>query len=370
MSPDRLASSFDAQNRWADWRADLAQSLFLSFAAAATLAFVLFALQPIWPSVFARAAPWGGMRTASGLGVLVALACVAWARQYARRLALQHQRDWLAALPIPAQARQRHRQQRGLLQIGWRAGLALALLLWGAATAGGLQSMLLACLAAGLGVGVLLSIPATKIDAVRLVGREAVRPLAAAVRIKAETRGLALLGAAIEPAVARLPRSARWVAFALFLVPVGMPLVGILVLVLFLGALGLAVDLLRHWRERYLIDLAWLAALPLPGRRLLLAYVPFLLRRALPLIGVVGASLYAMGAPAWFALLAGLLLAAALAHAVVCSYAARLSRRRFALLLSTQYLILFASVQVLPLALPLVLLLCVGHAWRLGERQS
>jgi hypothetical protein len=191
---------------------------------------------------------------------------------------------------------------------------------------------------------------------------------ASAVSIASGTSGLALLGAALEPAIARVPRSAPWVAGGFMLLPPSTPLLALPALILLVSAASLALDLIAHWRTRYLADQAWLAAQPLPPARLLGAYLTPLAKRGSLLALVFGACLHALGAPALFSWVLALALWLLLADAVLCAFATRLTPWRFPLLLLLHATALVASAQVLPPALPLILLACGVSAWRRGLR--
>ena len=159
-----------------------------------------------------------------------------------------------------------------------------------------------------------------------------------------------------------------WVALAFILFPPSTPMVGVFGLMLLLTSLALALDLIGHWRQRYLADAAWLAAQPLPPARLLGAYRNTLLRRAGWLVLLFGACLHALGAPGLFALALALLLAGALADGVLCAYATRTQPQRYPLLLMLHGVSMFAAFQVLPPAAPLIFAACLGQAWRKGNR--
>jgi len=69
-----------------------------------------------------------------------------------------------------------------------------------------------------------------------------------------------------------------------------------------------------------------------------------------------------------FALALTVMLAAAVADAVLCGFATRRAPGRFPMLLILHGVIVVATTQVLPPALPLVWLGCAFTAWRQGNR--
>ncbi len=367
MTADLLQQRYSLHNRWTEWRADAAQSLFLVAVAIVFLGLLLVVLDPVWARIFAPSAPWARMRVALVLALLLAIGIAFTGRRRALQLARMQAADWLAAMPIQPELRARFRRQKVLGQLALVSAGVLALSAWGIVRAGfGVTAVVLLILA-GIAAGLLLNLRSAWVVGADAAPSDTQRALAAAVAIRPGTAGLALLGAAIEPGLARLSRSARWVAFVLMLLPVGIPLAAVAVMVLLFGVLGLSFDLIRHWRERYAIDQRWLAAQPLPPRRLLAAYLPRLVRRTLPLTVIASACVLAMGAPAWFTLVVAGAHLWLMAHALLCSYATRGSPRGFMLLLALHYLALIGSLQVLPLALPLLAAGCLWHAWRRGE---
>lgn len=370
MSPDRLQQVFAWQNRINDWRALGAQSVFLGVAGGAFVVMFLMIADPFWSRLLAANSPWAREHVSGILALMLAITVATLARRRAHNLALLQRSDWLAALPIDPQIRQDFRRRSSVLHLALNVAAALLLLAWGQFRSNSGAYVFAPLLALGCAAGLLLGWRSANVR-LRCGQIEPMqRPLAAAIKIVPGTEGLDLLGAAIEPGLARLPRSARWVAFALLLLPVGMPLMAIFVIVLLIGSLGQSVDLIRHWRERYRIDLRWLAAQPLAPRRLLGAYLRPMTRRALLLDLIFAASVLAAGAPLWFATMAALVLATAMAHAILCSYATRDTQRGFTLLMSTHYLCMFATAQILPFVLPIAALACALHAWRRGEALS
>ena len=367
MTADLLQQRFALHNRWMEWRAEPAQSLFLVAAAAIFVVFALVVLDPLWARIFAPAAPWAGTRVAAALALMTAIGIALAGRRRAWHLASLHAKDWLAVMPIPPLLRARFRRRAVVRQLVLASALVLMLIAWGLIRADTWRSVLGQCLSAGVLAGLVVSLRSAWVVAVSLGPGATNRPLAAAVVIRPGTAGLALLGAAIEPGLARLSRSARWVACVLMLLPAGIPLVAVAVMVLLFGVLGLSFDLISHWRERYAIDLRWLAAQPLLPRSLFGSYLPRLAWRTLPLTAIASACVLAMGAPPWFTLVVAGAHLWLMLHALVCSYATRGSPHAFALLLTVHYVALITSWQVLPPALPLLALGCLLHAWRRGE---
>jgi len=369
MDADRLQQRFIRLNRWNDWKADLSQGLFHAAAAVAFLSLCAWFFEDQWLRVLNALASMRGAFTLVSLAALSAIVLIVGGRIKHAALARAHASDWLAAMPIVTAQRQRFRRhqvrQTQLLQIAlcmiaagggiWRADASMSPWMWS----------VLSGIVLGLVITHLISI-----RAVALASPASKRPLAAAVNIAPGTHGLRLLGAAIEPAIARLPRSARWMAGAMLLLPVGVPATAILIIALLMGSLGLSIDLLKHWRERYRIDRGWLAAQPLPARRLFGAYLPYVLPRAGLLVAVFGLSIATAGAPAWFAVMAAVGLFTALAHAALCTYATRECEHQFPLLMSIHYVAMVAIVQVIPPALPVIVIACCTHAWRRAEQRS
>jgi hypothetical protein len=365
LSPDRLVLEFLRRNRWDEWRARGAETLFTALSAAAFAGFALWVIDPWWSRLLAPDSPW--MRTAPAmlLAVATALALVWRAHRRHRALAQAQRDDWLAAMPIaPAMRAQARRRVVALSTAITLAGM-LALLAWVSLRIGQVVPPVASiALAAGIGAAIGAVLPATN---ARPVDTSKARQRAVAVAIAPGTAGLALLGAALEPIAARLPRSAPWVALAFMLFPPSTPLIAVFGLMLLFTSLALALDLIAHWRERYLADAAWLAALPLAPGRLLGAYRRPLLRRGSMLVLLFGACVHALGAPALFAAALALLLAAAMLDAVLCAYATRGQPSRYSLLLMLHGASVFATVQVLPPAAPLIYAACLWQAWRKGN---
>lgn len=365
LSPDRLALDFLRRNRWDEWRARGAESLFMALATAGFAGFALWVIDPLWARLLAPDSPW--MRAAPGLLLAMATAlALVWRAHRLRHALAQAQRDdWLAAMPIAPAMRAQARRRVVALASAAASVMTLMLLGWVSWRIGHfvlpVASMALAAVTGGVLAAML---PAARIrqgDSTRM------RDRAVAVAIEPGTGGLALLGAALEPVAARLPRSAPWVALAFMLFPPSTPLIAVFGLVLLFTSLTLALDLIAHWRERYLADAGWLAAQPLPSARLLGAYRGPLLRRGSTLVLLSGGCLHALGAPALFAAVLAVLLAAAMLDAVLCAYATRGQPSRYPLLLMLHGAGVFATVQVLPPVAPLIYAACLWQAWRKGN---
>ena len=364
-NPDRLILDFLWRNRWDEWRARAAESLFLALASAAFAGFALWLADPLWPRLLAHDSPW--MRTAPAmlLALATALALVWRARRLSHALAQAQRDDWLAAMPIaPAVRAQARRRVVARASATTSAG-TLILLGWVSLRTGHVALPVASIAVAAVSGGLLAALlPAAHVKQADLARG---RARAVAVAVLPATRGLALLGAALEPVAARLPRSAPWVALAFMLFPPTTPLIAVFGLMLLFTSLALALDLIAHWRARYLADAAWLAALPLSPRRLLGAYRRPLLRRGGTLVLLFGACMHALGAPALFAAGLALLLAAAMLDAVLCAYATREQPSRYPLLLMLHAASVFATIQVLPPAAPLIYAACLWQAWRKGS---
>lgn len=366
LSPDRLTLDFLRRNRWEEWRARGPESLFMALATAAFAAFGLWVADPVWARLLAPDSPWMRTPPALMLATATALALLWRARRQHRALALAQRDDWLAAMPIAPATRAAARSRVVAQACATALGATLALLGWVSLRIGEVP-MPLAAIAAAAVIGSALGI-ALRATSVRPDDPSRAGARASAVAIAPGTAGLALLGAALEPVAARLPRSAPWVALAFMLFPPSTPLVAVFGLMLLFTSLALALDLIGHWRQRYLADAAWLAAQPLPPARLLGAYRGTLLRRAGTLVLLFGACLHALGAPALFALALALLLAAALVDCVLCAYATRVQPQRYPLLLMLHGVTVFATFQVLPPAAPPIFAVCLWQAWRKGNR--
>lgn len=368
INPDLLVRDFLRHNRWSQWRARAAETAFSALALLVFAGFALWVGDSLWTRLLAPGTPWARPLPAALVGVATAFAIVARARSRGRHLARVHASDWLAAMPLPAGARRNARARlvasdAALLLLGVWSTLA-----WAWLRADQSAPVLVVALALGSlgGSAIAWLMPGAPSEpaAERIQRRER----ASAVAIAAGTQGLRLLGAALEPAAARLPRSAPWVAFAFLLFPQSTPLIAVPGLVLLFTALTLSLDLIGHWHVRYLADQAWLDAQPLLPRHLFRAYLPYLTRRTLVLSLIFGACLHVLGAPLLFALALTVMLAAAVADAVLCGFATRRAPGRFPMLLILHGVIVVATTQVLPPALPLVWLGCAFTAWRQGNR--
>lgn len=364
-SPDLLQRHFEWRNRLADWRARAGESVFVALASLAFLAFALLLADPHWSGVLRSDAAWARPLPALLAGLALAAALLSVTHSRRGTLAREQRSDWLAAMPVAPAVRRRARATVVARAAAASTLLLLALLAWAALRANAPSMALLASLAGGALLASLLA----RWTPERGRAREtAHRARAVAVAVPPGTRGLALLGAALEPAVARLPKGAPWVAGAFILLPPSTPAIAIPALLLLFSAASMAFDLVAHWRARYLADQAWLAALPMAPARLFAAYVPTLLRRGTVLCLLVGGCLHLLGAPALFAWLLALALWLALADAVLCAFATRLTPTRFPLLCMLHASVLLASTQVLPPALPLLYAACAVQAWRQGLR--
>ncbi len=365
INPDSLLHRHVWRNRVERWRAQAAESAFTACAAAAFAGFGLWITDPLWPRLLRSDAAWARPLPVVLLALMLATALGLRALGQRRKLAGNERDDWLAALPIAPALRRHARRRRVAIASALTSAAIILITAWAAVRVEHAANALLAALTAGAATGALASwfLP----EGAAATGTLP-RPRAAAVAVPPGTRGLALLGAAMEPAVARLPRGAPWMAGFFLLLPPSTPAIAIPGLIVLITALTLAFDLIGHWRTRFLGDQLWLCAQPLPPARLLRAYLPALAKRGTLLALVIGASLHALGAPALFAWVVALAIWLLLADGVLCAYATRLAPRRFPLLLMLHGATLAASAQVLPPALPIVLGACAWTAWRRGNR--
>jgi hypothetical protein len=364
-NPELLLHRHVWSNRVQHWRAQAAESAFTALAAAAFIGFGLWIADPLWPRLLRSDAAWARPLPAALLALTLAAALGLRALGQRRALAASERDDWLAALPIAPALRRHARRRRIAIASALSAGLLAALGAWAAARAEQPAIAVLAALAVGAAMGALASwfLPEGAAAAAVLA-----RPRAAAVAVPPGSRGLALLGAALEPAVARLPRGAPWMAAFFLLLPPSTPAIAIPVLIVLITAITLTFDLIAHWRSRFLGDQLWLNTQPLLPARLLRAYLPALAKRGTLLALVIGACLHALGAPALVAWGLALAIWLLLADAVLCAYATRLAPWRFPMLLMLHGATLAASAQVLPPALPIALGACAWTAWRRGNR--
>ncbi len=364
-NPDLLLHHYAWRNRTALWRAQIAESAFTASALLAFIGFGLWVVDPQWTVLLRSDASWARPLPATLLALTLATLLLLRGRAQRRALASVERNDWLAALPIEPDLRRQARRHRVALATAASALAMVAVIAWAASRAEQPAITLLIALPAGAVLG---SVGVWLIPEGRAARSPVSRARAAAVNIAAETRGLELLGAALEPAVARLPKGAPWVAGSFMLLPPSTPSIAIPGLMLLFTAASLLLDLIVHWRARFLADQSWLAAQPLPAARLFNAYLGALAKRATLLSLVVGACLHALGAPAVFAWLLALALWLLFADAVLCAFATRLTPWQFPMLLMLHGAALLASLQVLPPAVPLVLLACAVLAWRRGVR--
>jgi hypothetical protein len=366
-NPDLLARHYRRANRWALWRAQPGESLFQLFALLLFGGFALWVAEPLWTAVLAVGAPWATWITTACVGGATAAALWLRATRALRLLADSRHGDWLAAMPLTAERRAQARYRELLGAHLTVVLLAASLLLWASLRATAASPELRLMLVLGLALGALLG-ASQREQLPRLAPASAATgAIAAVANIAASVRGLALLGAALEPASARLPKTAPWVAGSFLLFPQSTPIIAIPALILLFTALSSVFDRISEWRQRYLADQLWLAAQPLAPRRLFLAYLPFLLRRIALWSAVFGVCVYSLRAPALFALVLALLLASAAADMVLCGFATRRNPPRFKLLLAVHGVVLLTTTQVLPPALPLVFIACAWSAWRQGH---
>ncbi len=364
-NPDLLAAHFERLNLIAAWRARLDEALFQILAALAFVGFGLWLMDSWWQLLLSSQTPWAQPWPSALLGMLVCAGFLMQARRFHAQMLKQHQGDWLSALPVAetqrSLARARQRAPR-LLILGLAAML---LLLWASWRSPDHSTQLCLALALGISVGALAGawIPAgtTPPEAA------AIGTARQSVPVPDSVSGLPLLGAALEPASARLPKTAPWIGGSFLLFPPSIPVIALLALLVLLSTLSLLIDLVSHWRARYLIDAQWLAAEALTPRRLFAAYLPPLLKRMAIAAAVVCACLHAIGAPLLMTLLVGISLIGAVADAVLCGFATRLQPRRYPLLLMLHAVLVVACLQVLPPAAPIVLLGCAISAWRRGN---
>ncbi len=366
-NPDLLVRAYLRSNRLAQWRARAAETAFSALALATFAGFALWVCDALWTRALAADAPWAQALPAGLIGLVVTVATIFRARNRGRQLAREHAADWLAAMPMDATTRQHARRRLVGADTAGMLLLALATLGWAWLRADSPAPALGLALGLGslAGGAIVALMPGARSEPADANAQS--RERGSVVAIATGTTGLRLLGAALEPAAARLPRSAPWVAFVFLLFPQSTPVIAVPGLVLLFTALTLALDLVGHWRARYLADQAWLAAQPLRPLRLFTAYIPYLFRRSSILCLLFGGCMHALGAPLLFALALSLLLAAAVADAVLCGFATRRTPARFSLLLITHGVIIVATTQVLPPALPLVWLGCAISAWRQGQ---
>ena len=367
MNPDLLAERYRIANIWATWRVRSGEMLFQALAGLAFLAFALWLTDPWWQSLLDPRALWAQAWVALALGVTVLLAVLVHAQRAHQALARWQRGDWMATLPIAAAERAHARQRQVVLRLLIFTPMALSVLCWARWRSSEPAAELSLALSLGLTLGTLIALfrhSGWDVPGAIAAERNMQR---AALPISDNVAGLRLLGAALEPVAARLPKTAIWVAGSFLLFPPSTPLIAVLALLALFTALSLTVDLIGHWRARYLLDLQWLAAEALRPRRLFAAYLPWLVRRGLLLSFIVGCCVYALGAPPVFALALTAVLLATLANALLCGFATRQSPARYPILLTLHAVILLATTQVLPPALPLVWLACGWSAWRKGN---
>lgn len=367
-NPDLLVDRYTRANRVADWRARSGELAFQLAAGGAFLGAGLWATDGLWPVLLDARAAWARPLALTLIAAACALAIALRSRSMRQSLARQHAGDWLAAQPIPSTTRCLARRRRTLARIGVATLAALLVVAYARLRAGASGSMLAPALAGGCIAG--LAIAALLRESLRASALTASVPAmrASAVSIAPQASGLSILGAALEPMSARLPKTAPWVALSFLLFPPSTPLIALPALILLFTALSTSLDLVVHWRARFLADQAWLAAQPLPARQLFGAYRGYLIRRALPWSLAFGLCLFAIGAPLPAAFLMALALLTAVFDAILCGYATRLSPWRFPLLLTLHGLIVVSTLQVLPPALPFAVGACAFTAWRRGNR--
>ncbi|MFO1494078.1 MAG: hypothetical protein U1F26_05405 [Lysobacterales bacterium] len=366
MNADALWQQCERQNQLALWRARAPEALFLSLVLAAVLALLLWVLDARWQLVLGAELRWNRWSTAL-LPALMALGTLTYPVLRAYRLQRRKMRsDWLAAQPLPNAVRRHAARHRALLVLALRSAAALLLWAWVAWRLPAGSPWLNAVL-----IGILLSPPllwlATRGEP--RAGRTARRgPPPAISVVPPLAHGMPVLGLALEPQWRRLPRTGWALGLGLLLIPMGSGLWLILGVALGFTAFGAGTDLVAHWRLRYLADVAWLAALPLPPRRLFLAYGRELARRSTAIALALLVAAHACGLPLPLATALALAATMLIAHALLLAYATRAQPHRFRLQLPVHYAGLLASTQVfLPLLLPLWLGLC-WWLWRRGSR--
>jgi hypothetical protein len=367
-NPDLLVDHYTRANRVADWRARTGELAFQLAAGGAFLGAGLWAADGLWSVLLDPRAAWARPMSLALIAAVCALAIVLRSRSMRQSLARQHSGDWLAAQPISWSTR-RHARRRRTLTRACATVLATMLLIgYAVVRSENAGSLLSLALAAGCIAG--LALAAMLPESYRSSTLTAWAPptRASAVSVPAQTAGLAILGAALEPMTARMPKTAPWLALSFLLFPPSTPLIALPALILLFTALSASLDLVVHWRQRFLADQAWLAAQPLPARQLFGAYGPWLVRRALPWSLAFGICLFAIGAPPLAAAALALALLTALFDAILCGYATRMLPWRFPLLLMLHGLVVLSTLQVLPPALPLVVGACALTAWRQGNR--
>lgn len=368
-NPDLLAEHYHWTNRWSEWRARSGETLFQVLAGFAFLGFILWLSDHGWNSLLHAGAFWTQPWAALVIGMLVLIGFSVQSRRARTRLARQQSDDWLAALPLPQTFRAvANRHQVGLHTLITTL-LALLLLLWARARSADAAPEFSLALAFGIAAGGLIAARSSVVGRVRHADRGLSTCGRAAVPVPDHVSGLGLLGAALEPVSARLPKTAAWVAGSFLLFPPSTPLVALFALLVFFTTLSLSIDLITHWRARYRVDLLWLASEALLPRRLFAAYLPWLVRRGLVYSLVAGCCFYAFGAPPLLAVALTLGLAAMLADALLCGFATRKLPTRFPLLLTLHGVILMATLQAFPPVLPLVWLGCGWSAWRKGQHE-
>jgi len=365
-NPDLLIGFYLRNNRWAKWRALAAETTFLALALLAFAVFGLWVIDPVWARILDAKASWGQTIPAMLIGASAGIALLIRAALARQSLAEQQSQDWLAAMPIAATLRRAARGRRVWVETLLAAVFVLVLLAWAASRVENPSSALLLACSIGTICGLALVSVLAERRQVQALGQTMPRTRAVAVNIAQGTQGLRLLGAALEPATARLPRSAPWVAFSFLLFPPSTPIIAVLGLVLMFTALALALDLVGHWHTRYIADQYWLAAQPLAAQQLFGAYLPYLFRRNSVFILSFGCCVYALGAPPYFAAASSVLLAVVVGDALLCGFATRRQPERFSLLLIVHLVINLAIFQVFPPALPLVWMACAISAWRKG----
>jgi hypothetical protein len=367
INPDLLAERYRIANLWAAWRMRSGEMFFQALAGLVFLAFALWLTDPWWSSLLDPRALWAQAWVALALGVTALLAVLVHAQRAHHELARSQRDDWLATLPIAAPVRAHARQRQVVLRLLIFTLLAISALCWARWRSAESAAELSLALSLGLTFGALMALFWPQ-------GADAPGAIAAKRNVQRATlpvpdnvAGLRLLGAALEPVAARLPKTAAWVAGSFLLFPQSTPLIAVLALLALFTVLSLAVDLIGHWRARYLLDLQWLAAEALQPRRLFAAYLPWLVRRGLLLSLITGCCVYALGAPPVFAFALAAVLLATLADALLCGFATRKLPARYPILLTLHAVILLATTQVLPPALPLVWMACGWSAWRKGN---
>jgi hypothetical protein len=351
INPYRIEQRLHWRNRIALWRAQPGESAFHALAWAVLLVAAAVLLRQSWPRLI-EGLELAITRWPSALLLVSLLALTQW-----QALALQTQRrrwarHWLIAQPIAESRRRRILIEQTL----WRVGLQM---LVGIVVLSGTR-------AAGLNLSVWIALVLLAAVLGWQGARRSVRNRTSATPRAAvwlsSGRGSLLRWQMSEAAASLAPQSMSRLLWLLLLVPTGDWTAFMLAAVVL--ALGVAAAAWSRMLAVMSAAQAWLAAQPLPPRRLLLgcAGLPSLLLLAVAaalmmLFGALGSARLCLP------ILAALLLLAPLHWA--CAAAERRRPRRIGLLFATQMLMLAAMVQIMAvLALPL----WISQMWVLLKR--